>query len=77
MKQFFVDNTGSLSMGRLITFFLFVCGTIILFWSMFNNQIINNADIIKWIYGISFGGKVIQSFAENINKDGQSKDIQK
>jgi len=72
MKQFFVDDTGSLSMGRLVTFLLFLIATFILFWSLFKNEIAVNGDIIFKLYTISLGAKTFQSFAENINKNGQN-----
>lgn len=66
IKEFFQDESGMFSMGRLITFFIFIISCFILLWSLFNKTIPDNSDIIKWLFGFSIGGKVIQSFAENI-----------
>jgi hypothetical protein len=56
------------SIMRFISFLLIAIGIFLIFWSLFGGSLDKNSDFIKWIFGISFGGKVLQSFAENLSK---------
>jgi hypothetical protein len=66
MKQFFHDQKGQLSMGRLLSFLLFINMVIMFNYKtiMSNDLGVNIANIIIWSFGIAIIGKGIGKFAE-------------
>jgi hypothetical protein len=67
IKSFFCDGTGEFSIMRVGFFIGLIIGIFVMFYSLFTNNLNNNADFIKWYFGIIFGSKVFQSLAENLN----------
>ena len=68
MKQFFCDDTGALSMGRLLTFVIAMNSIIILNIAAFvgNGEIGTNlGNVVIWSLGVAMGGKAIQTFGES------------
>lgn len=57
---------------RIIVFFAVINSLVILNYKIFivGNLSAQDVDIIKWMLGVSFGGKAGQSFAENIFTGG-------
>jgi len=70
MKNFFKDDNGNLSMGRLLAFALFfICCGVWIFIKATGKEIsANDTALIQWGWGVSIIGKGVQKFAENIKK---------
>ena len=66
MKQFFKDSSGELSMGRLLSFLVFLVVTFVFVYvSMTEKELTNNIrDLIAIGWGTAIVGKGIQKFAE-------------
>ena len=64
MKQFFCDEKGQLSMGRLLTFCLFIVAIGMWIFGVATELTANNTDIIQWALVTSIGGKAVQKFGE-------------
>jgi len=70
MKTFFKDDSGNLSMGRLLAFILFFVVTGLMIYSVISQGELtsNTRDLIVYGWGIAIGGKALQKAAENIKK---------
>lgn len=65
MKQFFCDEKGQLSMGRLLTLILFVLCAVM--WVVnFKDLSANNMVLIQWGFITAIGGKALSKGAENL-----------
>jgi hypothetical protein len=66
MKNFFKDDNGNLSIGRLLSFILFfVCSTVWIIIKITGSELTtNDTNLITWGWGIAIIGKVGQKFAE-------------
>ncbi len=66
MKKFFTDSKGILSMGRLLSFSLFIiCVGMWVIIKTTNGEVTNNdMELIKWGWIVAITGKAIQKFGE-------------